>query len=191
MLGLGFQPVNPVIIKNAVDASIFNRNGRAPFDRNRKIRLISTAWSPNPRKGGPFYKSLEEVLDWNRFEYTFVGTTKETFSKIRHVPAVPSEQLADILRQHDLYIMASQGEAYSNALIEALSCGLPALYLADGGNGEAVGLGGLPFKEREDAMVSLGRLVDQYELFQSAINVESIESIARRYLALAERVMNL
>jgi len=191
MLELSFSPVRPLVIRNAVDGEVFGRRNRIEFSRNRKIRLISTAWSPNPKKGGPFIRSLESRIDWGRFEYTYVGQTTEQFERIRHIPAQDSENLADILRQHDIYVMASQSEACSNALIEALACGLPALYLDDGGNGEVTGLGGLPFTTVEEALVNLERLVDNYEAFQASIWVESIESVARRYIDLAKRVMDL
>ena len=189
MLNLNFNPVRPIVIHNAVDDRIFHRNGKIPFSAKRKVRLISTAWSDNPRKGGPFIKSLEEKLDWDRYEYTFVGNAQEQFENIRHIPPQNSRLLADTLRQHDIFIMASESEACSNALLEALSCGLPVLYLDDGGNGELVGFGGLPFISQEEALENLDRITKEYDLFEDAIYVDTIETIARRYLDLAERVM--
>ncbi|HET9395984.1 MAG TPA: hypothetical protein VFO36_08000, partial [Nitrospiraceae bacterium] len=53
---MSYQPVKPVIIRNAVDPSVFHPHGRVPFDPSRKIRLIATSWSNNARKGGPIYK---------------------------------------------------------------------------------------------------------------------------------------
>ena len=102
---------------------------------------------------------------------------------------MPSEQLADILRQHDIYITASQNDPCSNALIEALACGLPALYLNDGGHPELVGQGGLPFNSREEILTQLDILVENYELFQSLIVVPSIESVAKTYLEIAHSVL--
>ena len=80
------------------------------------------------------------------------------------VPADParapqdSRRLGELLRQHDLYIAASRNDPYSNALLEALASGLPALYLDEGGHGEFVGHGGLPFKNTEDVLPQLDRL---------------------------------
>ncbi len=101
-------------------ARFFIRIDPQNFERQQKIRLISSAWSDNPRKGGPFLKWLDEALDWNRFEYTFVGRVKERFENIEHIQAVPSQELADILRRHDIYISVSLHEPCSNALLEAL-----------------------------------------------------------------------
>lgn len=178
---MGYQPVNPVIIHNAVDSDIFHARGRIPFDRKRKIRLISTSWSNNPRKGGPLYKWLEEHLDWNRFEYTFVGNVSESFRQARHIPPVSSEELANLLRQHDIYLTASRNDPCSNALIEALACGLPALYLHDGGHPELVGTGGLPFHDEGDIFLQLEKLVDNYEIFQRLIVIPSLDDVVRNY----------
>jgi glycosyltransferase involved in cell wall biosynthesis len=184
IIELGYRPVRPVIIHNAVDPDVFHAHGRVPFDRNRKVRLISTSWSDNPRKGGPIYKWIEEHLDWDRFDYTFVGRASEPFTRIRQIAPVPSEELADILRQHDIYITASQNDPCSNALIEALACGLPSLYLNDGGHPELVGYGGLPFNSEEDILPQLDVLVAQYEIFQNLIAVSDLDSVAEKYLAL-------
>lgn len=181
---MGYQPINPVIIHNAVDQDIFHRRGRIAFSRKRKIRLISTSWSDNPRKGGPIYKWLDQHLDWDRFEYTFVGNTSEEFEHIRRVPPVPSEKLADILRQHDIYLTASRNDPCSNALIEALTCGLPAFYLNSGGHPELVGYGGLPFNEVEEILPLLDVLVENYEMFQNVIVVPSLAEVTEKYLTL-------
>ena len=189
LLQLGYHPRKPVVICNAVDDRIFHDHGRVPRDARKKIRLISTAWSDNPMKGGPFLKRLEGLLDWDRFEYTFVGRTKESFTHIRHIPPQPSGPLADLLRTHDIYIMASRHEACSNALLEALACGLPALYVADGGNGELVGFGGLPFTDESDVLPQLDRLALNHAGYAACRWVPSLDDIALRYIELARQLM--
>jgi len=188
IIELGYQPVNPVVIHNGTDLDIFHSRGRIPFSRDRKVRLISSSWSDNPRKGGPIYKWIEEHLDWDRFEYTFVGRASERFDRIRQVAPVPSEELANILRQHDIYITASKNDPCSNALIEALACGLPALYLNNGGHPELVGLGGLPFNDESEILPQLDILVANYEMFQNLILIFSIHDVAQKYLALFQQV---
>ncbi|MCB0108921.1 MAG: glycosyltransferase family 4 protein [Caldilineaceae bacterium] len=188
LLEMGFDPVNPVVIHNGVNPQIFHRRGKIPFARDRKIRLISSSWSDNPRKGGPVYKWIEEHLDWERFEYTFVGRASEEFTRIKQIEPVPSEQLADLLRQHDIYITASQNDPCSNALIEALACGLPALYFDDGGHPELVDQGGLPFRNCEEIPHQLDQLVENYEIFQSLITVATMRDVAQTYLTLLRNV---
>lgn len=181
---MGYQPVNPVIVHNAADPDIFHRRGRIPFDPARKIRLISTSWSDNPRKGGAIYHWLDEHLDWSRYEYTFVGRVAGAFRHIRHVAPVDSESLADLLRQHDIYLTASQNDPCSNALIEALTCGLPALALNSGGHPELVGYGGLLFDRAEEIPDRLAELAAHYHVFQNLITVPALADVADKYLAL-------
>jgi glycosyltransferase involved in cell wall biosynthesis len=185
LLEMGYKPVDPVVIGNAVEPEFFYPQDRMEPLSGRKIRLISTSWSDNPRKGGPVYRWIEEHLDWDRFEYTFVGKSSEKFSRIRQIAPVHSRELGEILRGHDIYITASQNDPCSNALIEALSCGLPALFLDSGGHKEIVGYGGLSFSNKEEALSRLDVLARDHQMFRQVISVPSISMIAEKYLALA------
>lgn len=180
-------PVNPVIIPNAVDPKIFNRDGACKFSLKRKIRIISTSWSKNSRKGWETYKWLDTNLDFKRYEYTFVGNVPGEFKNIKLLPAVPSVELAGLLKGSDIYITASKNDPCSNALIESLACGLPALYLNSGGHRELVGFGGLAFNKGREIPGKLVELISDYEFFQSLIRVERIQDIANRYLELFKR----
>jgi glycosyltransferase involved in cell wall biosynthesis len=178
-LGLTFK--NPTVIQNAADPAIFHPGERAA-QTGRKVRLISTSWSDNPNKGGSVYKWLEDHLDWSRFEYTFVGRSQIRFDRIRTIPPVPSAALADLLREHDIFITASRHESCSNALIEALSCGLPALYHRSGGSGELAGEGGFGFIEQEELPALLDRLINEYDARRAAIHAPSLADVTDRYL---------
>ena len=179
---IGIELVDPHVVYNACDPSIFNAEGREPFSRNRKTRLISSSWSDNPRKGGPTYEWLEDNLDWDRYEFTFVGNSSTRFKRVRHIPPVPSNELATLLRAHDVFVTATEHDAYSNALVEALSCGLPAVYLDSGGSAEAVKDAGFGFHDREELPDVLERLIDEYEDRKERINLPSLEEIADGYL---------
>lgn len=180
-LGLVFR--NPVVIPNATDPSIFHPAGRIPFSGNRKIRLISVSWSDNINKGAPVYQWLDEHLDWSRYEYTFIGRSPVAFNNIRMITPLASNELACELRAHDLYITASRNDPCSNSLLEALACGLPALYLNSGGHPEIAGHAGLPFSEPAEIPPLLERLATSYGTFQSAIHVPDIGTVTRQYLA--------
>jgi glycosyltransferase involved in cell wall biosynthesis len=180
--GIGIELVAPRVIHNGIDPAIFHPAGRVPWSRNRKTRLIAVSWSDNPRKGGPVYRWLESVLDRDRYEFTYVGNVQESFDWIRHVPPLPSEELAGLLRAHDVFVTGTQHDAYSNALVEALSCGLPAIYLASGGSGEAVQDAGFAFTEQEQIPALLERLRDEYEERQARISLPSLDEIVDAYL---------
>jgi glycosyltransferase involved in cell wall biosynthesis len=98
------------------------------------------------------------------------------------VPPVPSSELADLLRGHDLFITATENDAYSNAVVEALSCGLPTIYLDSGGTREAVKGAGLAFREKEEIPALLEQLVQEYEQRQAAISLPTLEEIVDGYL---------
>ena len=119
----GISSKYETVIYNAPDNEIFNREGKKEFNPDRKIKLIATSWSSNWRKGFGIYKFLDENLDFSKYEMTFVGNSPIEFKNIRWLKPVPSEKLARILKEHDIYITASQNDPCSNALIEALSCG--------------------------------------------------------------------
>lgn len=179
---IGIELVAPRVIHNGCDDRIFNRSGKAPFSRDRRIRMIAASWSDNPRKGAPTFRWLERNLDLDRYELTFVGNSPVEFEHTRRLPPLPSERLAEELRAHDVFFTATEHDAYSNALVEALSCGLPAIYLASGGSGEAVKDAGFAFRDRQEIPALLDRLVDEYEKRQAAISLPSLDEVVDAYL---------
>lgn len=180
---LGFELVAPQAILNTVDPAIFHPGTRRPgsADGSRKIRLISTSWSDNPNKGQATYRWLDENLDSSRFEYTFVGRVQAEFRHIRHRPPVGSAALASELREHDIYITASLQDPCSNALLEALACGLPAVFARSGGHPEIVGEAGFGFDTPEEIPALLERLVNEYDVRRAAIAIPTIAEVADRY----------
>ena len=73
-----------------------------------------------------------------------------------------------------MYIAASRDDPCSNALLEALACGLPAAYLESGGHPELVGEGGLPFREDEELGDVLDRLAAELDERRAAISIPSL-----------------
>lgn len=172
----------PVVIPNAPDPDLFSTAGKTPFDVNRKTRLISVSWSDNINKGATVYQWLDEHLDWSRYEYTFIGRSPIIFRNIRMLAPLTSHDVARELRRHDIYITASRNDPCSNSLLEALSCGLPALYLNSGGHPEITGQGGLSFDEPPEIPGLLEDLTSRYTHFQSLINIPTISNVATQYL---------
>jgi glycosyltransferase involved in cell wall biosynthesis len=183
---IGIEFVDPHVIHNPCDPQIYHAVGRIPFSRRRRTRIVAVSWSPNPKKGGPVYQWLEDRLDSSRYEFTFVGNATTSFAHLRHVPPMAPLDLAALLRQQDIFLTATEHDAYSNALVEALSCGLPAIYLDSGGSREAVKEAGFGFRDREEIPTLLDRLVDEYEERQAAISLPSFSEIVDRYLEVLE-----
>lgn len=179
---LGVDLREPHVIHNTVDPSIFNASGRAPFDPARPLRVISASWSDNENKGGATYAWLDEHLDVARFAYTFVGRTRHRLTVGTMLPPQPSEALARLLREHDVFVTASANDPCSNAVLEALACGLPVVFLDSGGHPELVGDAGRPFREQEEIPRLLDEIAADYTRVQGAIRVPSLAEVASRYL---------
>jgi glycosyltransferase involved in cell wall biosynthesis len=183
-LGIDFR--SPVVISNTVDPALFHPPAERIPLAGRKARVIATSWSDNVRKGAETLSWLDGNLDLDRYELTFVGRAPARFERIRVVGPVASTEVARLLGQHDLYLAPSRDDPCSNALLEALACGLPAAYLESGGHPELVGDAGLPFREDEELPEVLDRIVAELDERRAAISVPSLADVADRYLSILE-----
>ena len=189
---LGFRPVRPVIVTNACDPAIFHpHTGDDPADpepwRHRddpRVRIVATSWSDNPGKGAAVFEWLDRHADHDRYAFTFIGRVAAELPRWTIIDAQPSEPLADLLRGQDIYLAASRDDPCSNALIEALSCGLPSLYFDSGGHRELARFGGLPFEHPFAIPGLLDRVRAHYRAYQRLIQVPTIGEVADVYLRL-------
>lgn len=177
-------------ILNAPNPDIFYPVSDKKSFASRKIKLIASSFSDHQNKGFPVYQWLDEHLDFFRYEMTFVGNSPVQFKNITHIPAVEPRKLADLLRQSDIYLTASQKDPCSNALFEALHCGLPAIALRDGGHPEIVQEAGELFDAKEEILDLLERIMAHYEQYQANINLPLISEIADRYQLFIERIIS-
>ena len=179
---LGLELRNPVVIHNSVDPAIFySPPVREPLD-GRPLRVITTSWSDNPRKGSDVLAWLDENLDFDAYELTFAGRTQQTFERIHVIEPLASQPLADVLRAQDVFLAPSRDDPCSNALLEGLACGLPAAFLRSGGHPELVGDAGIGFGAAEELPATLARLRDELDERRAAIGVSPLSEIADRYL---------
>ena len=178
---LGFDLRRPMVIPNAVDPASFFRAERDP--PRGTIRLVATSWSDNPRKGAALLAQIARELDPARFEVTFVGRSATDLGRVKVVPPVSSRELGALLRSHDAYIAPSVNDPCSNALLEALACGLPALYLRSGGHPELVGRGGLAFDDAAEVPALAERLLEEWRELRKRISTVSLAEVADRYVA--------
>jgi glycosyltransferase involved in cell wall biosynthesis len=179
---LGLELRDPQVITNAPDPAIFfPPPAREPL-AGRPLRVVLTSWSDNPRKGADALAWLDRNLVRTRFEVTFVGPTPLALQHVRVVDPLPSQGLAELLRAHDVYVAASRDDPCSNALLEALACGLPVAFRRSGGHPELVGDAGLGWDEPDELGDALARLTDELDERRAAIRVPALADVADRYL---------
>jgi len=179
---LGIELVEPHLISNTVDPSVFHPPAERERLEGRRIRVIASSWSDNPNKGGDVLAWLDRNLDHERYELTFAGRSDEVFEHVRVLGPIATEPLAAELRRSDVYLAPSRNDPCSNALLEALASGLPAVYRKSGGHPELVGDAGVPFDGADEAAAALDRLVAELDERRTAIRVARIEDVADSYL---------
>lgn len=180
---LGIELCAPVVISNTVDPAIFHPPAsHEPLD-GRPLRVIASSWSQNLRKGADVLAWLDEKVDPQRVSVTFVGQSSRRFERVSHVLPLDSGGVARLLRDHDVYLAASRDDPCSNALLEALACGLPAAYRDSGGHPELVGGAGLPFRSPEELPDVLDAMAADLDAFRARIAVPTLADVTDAYLA--------
>ena len=179
---------NQIRILNAPDKDVFNPEGKIKFSTERKIRLISSSWSSNWRKGFRFYKFLDDNLDYSNYKMTFIGNSPIHFKNIKWIRPLRSDDLAKQLKQHDIFITGSESDPCSNSLIEALHCNLPALALKSGGHPEIIGDAGRYFENREEIISNLEKLVKTYHFYQKKIKLPDINEVSNQYMEFMKKI---
>ena len=168
------------IIGNFCDNNIFKT--KKTIRTNSKIRIISTSFSTNPKKGFATYKFLDDYLDFSKYEYVFAGNSSVNFRNIRMLGRLDSKQLALELYNSDIYITASENDPCSNSLIEAQTVGLPTIALNSGGHSEIINKNGELYELKEELLEKIHKISDNLsEYFSQKSKIEP-NTIAKRYI---------
>jgi len=187
-LKIGLNLRNPILIPNTVDPShFFPRKGGLPKG-TEKIRIVATSHSNNARKGFDTILWLDTHLDFGKFELVYVGGTPKTGFEPQHItilPQVDSKGVGSFLRTGHIYLAPSRDEPASNAVLEALACGLPVVYQEGSSHGELVGEAGRGFSRPDTELLqALDEIVRQYEHFVQSIRLPTIQEVSRQYLTI-------
>jgi len=178
--GMSVHP-NNAIIYNCADNRYFVRKDK---NRSGKIKLVTSSWSNNIKKGFEVYEYLDNNLDFDKYEYSFAGRSPILFKNIKLVGVLNSEELAVVLNSSDIFVTATEDDACSNSLIEGLACGCPAVVLDSGGCPEIImnsGNSGEIFKGKEDVIEKINKVSDNLDIYSENINVSCLEDIGQQY----------
>jgi colanic acid/amylovoran biosynthesis glycosyltransferase len=175
----GADPKNAVVIRPAVDPDVFtlpaHRDDGSPF---RVITTGALLW----RKGYEYALSaIRELVDGGvdvRYEIIGDGNDRQhvlyTIHDLRledrvilHGRLEPPQVVGRLHNAH-VFLLSSLSEGISNAVIEAMSCGLPIVTTSCGGMGEAVtdGVEGylVPVRDADAMAAALARLAEDPDL---------------------------
>ena len=177
------------VIHNAPDPVIFSRGKREKrVKTSEKCRLVSTSWSDNSNKGFDVLQYLDEHLDYNRYDFTFIGNSPIKFKNIIQIPPLNSRELSDELVKYDVFVAVSKSESCSNSLLEALNCGLVAAARESGCYREVIKGGGVLAENAEELLIKLDCLRDHIEEYRACLPFYDIEEKGRDYYSFMEAV---
>jgi lipopolysaccharide biosynthesis glycosyltransferase len=158
--------------------------------------------SNNLNKGYNIYNLLWEHYrnSKNELQFTFIGNNvPKMFSKVPTQGPFKNPKLGQELNKHHLYITASIYDACPNHVLEAISCGLPILYLDQiGGARELcqmfpwkIGEGFSSFRE---LLIKIKMIQDNYQFYRDNLDLAreeiNIKKCALEYYQSMLRVMS-
>ena len=176
----GFDPdKKSIVIINGVDSDLFYRKRDVYF--SGKVKIVMNSWSSNMNKGFELYRYIDDNLDFDEYDVTFIGNSPVDFKNIKIIPPLPSNVLADEMRRHHIYLTASINDPCSNSLIEAISVGLYPLAINSGGHPELLNNCGLLFNSKADVIAALNQARDRIRS-KFGSNCRTIENVGGEYV---------
>jgi len=147
-LGISDILIEPNLIYNLVDESVFNRVCSA-YIPGQPLKLISIGAASHYKDHKTLLRALVVLKDRGvSFTLTLIGLKvwgglyDETLDFIRDhglghevtiIDRVEREEVRDFLAKHDVYLMTSIFETFCVSIIEALAAGLPVITTNHGG----------------------------------------------------------
>lgn len=175
------ENISNIVCINAPDSQIFKKQELSFPKEGEKIKLVATCWAPNERKGFKYYKYLDENLDFNKYEMTFIGNSPIEFKNIKMKSPLSTVDLAKELTKYHVFVSCAFDEPCSNSLLEAMHLGLPAIVHNSGGSPELIGGFGVAFNDEKDIISSINELSKKIKECSEKIKLPFIEEIAENY----------
>ena len=168
------RKINNTVIYNGCNNKIFYPANKK---LNSKIKIVTHHWSNNMLKGYEIYKFLDDFCKKNsdKFEFVFIGkNVPDMFKDVKiHGPYI-NDELANKIKECDIYVTASKFDSCPNHVIEGICCGLPILYqnLEGGGKELCQSLNlkiGEIFNDKNDITNSLMKIINNYNFYKNNI----------------------
>lgn len=169
------------VIHNGVDQSIYYPSNIDDNREKRKIRVITHHWSNNYLKGFEIYHYLDKYINENptcNIEFIYIGNYNyEGYEPVasKLYPPMESKKIAELIRNSDIYLTATQWEPGAMHYLEAMSCGLPILYRTNGGGAHEVCKDcGIEFDKKEEIINKIYQIMDNREKYTNNIDYHYI-----------------
>jgi glycosyltransferase involved in cell wall biosynthesis len=118
------------VIHNGADTNIFFPDSEKPSIH--KYKFITTGVFRNRIMLQPIIEALDSLKDKAKFSLTVVGPINDPSlnsyiqrAYVNHIPEVDLLHMAQLLREHHIFIYSHLNPPCPNSVIEAISCGLP------------------------------------------------------------------
>lgn len=196
-LDLGLSPQKSSVILSGSNQKMFNTIGKTQKPLNRKFKLLTHHWSSNWMKGFELYFHIDELLNQpvlkNKIEFTYLGNINNSyqFKNIKVLPPLSGYELAEKIKEFDIYVTGSINEPSGNHHIEAALCGLPILYINSGGITEYCKDYGLEVN-LDSFEENILYMIEYYEKFSKKMNSYPYNSnlMCEQYLKLFQDLLN-
>lgn len=129
----GFTRERTHVVLNAIAPRHAPRPPRPPVSADAPLRLLSLGRVEDASKGVLWLPRILERLEDPRWELTVGGDGPDRDAlvracapfgrRVRFLGAVPAEQVADVMAQHDVLVFPSRFEGFGLTLAEAMAAG--------------------------------------------------------------------
>lgn len=187
----GISNNNNYVILAGANKNIFNLTGRAIWNNNEKIKLVTHHWGANWNKGFAIYNLIDDMLEQNywkeRIQFTYIGNLPKNFNfkNSTHLEPLSGHDLSNELKKNHVYITGSLNEPSGNHHIEAGQCGLPIMYIDSGGVKEYTQNFGVEYNESNFEEKIIFLMKNYREIFKNMINYPfDSDQMCKEYLNL-------
>ena len=179
---------NYQIIINGVDTSMFSP---APARTPQQVfKFITTGRFRNLDMLAPVIQALDMLAETIPFELTVIGPVVnpelEPYLQrpyLRHLPTLALPDIAEELRQSDVFLYSHLNPPCPNSVVEAISCGLPVVGFHSGAMAE------LCFFAPELLAEVSDEIFQRYDDFHADKLAEKIALIVEQYAVYRERTL--
>ena len=177
-------------IPTGVDQNFFKPNNKSLLRKSKEIDLkkiviivYASGHEAYKWKGiSNFLKIIEQIFDNKHETIIYVIGHKDCIKKsnkieIRYLSHIDdANEYLKYIQLSDIYVHLSRADTYPNAILEALSCGIPTVAYEVGGIPEQI----VPFNNSSNYFISnikpTGALVPKFDSKQMAIIIEKLVS---------------